>query len=146
VLIEQFRVGALAAIESGHVGKDITPWLIECAAGIIEDGETPEEVARREVREETGCDVLDIVPALQYLVSPGGTSETIHVFCAHVTAPEPGSIHGIQEEHEDIRVLVVPVAEAFEWLRTGVVINAMTLIALHWFRDNHAGLRQQWKE
>ena len=39
VLIEQFRAGALAA--------NVGPWLIECPAGIIGDGEAPDDVARR---------------------------------------------------------------------------------------------------
>src|SRR5512143_2878914 len=46
VMIEQFRVGALAA------GR--APWLCELVAGIIETGETPIDVARREALEEAG--------------------------------------------------------------------------------------------
>ncbi|MEQ8695449.1 MAG: NUDIX domain-containing protein, partial [Bauldia litoralis] len=45
VLIEQFRPGPLAAGEA-------SPWLIEIVAGIIDPGETPEEVVRREADEE----------------------------------------------------------------------------------------------
>src|ERR1019366_5495590 len=47
VLIEQFRAGAFAA--------GMGPWLIECVAGIIDEGETPEGVARREALEESNC-------------------------------------------------------------------------------------------
>src|SRR3984885_13005531 len=46
ILIEQFRVGAFAA--------GMEPWLIECVAGIIDAGETPEDVARREAVAECG--------------------------------------------------------------------------------------------
>src|SRR5437879_11625251 len=46
VLIEQFRVAALIGGRS--------PWQIEAGAGLIDDGETPAEVARREVGEGTG--------------------------------------------------------------------------------------------
>src|ERR1700679_3179071 len=40
VVIEQFRAGAFAA--------GVGPWLVECVAGIMDEGETPEQVARRE--------------------------------------------------------------------------------------------------
>ena len=50
VLIEQFRIGALVA--------GMEPWLTEIVAGIIEEGEAPEEVARRETREEAGLEVI----------------------------------------------------------------------------------------
>src|SRR3546814_9874688 len=52
VLLEQFRTGPMAA-------KDDNPWLIEIVAGIIEDGETPEDMARREATEEAGCTITD---------------------------------------------------------------------------------------
>ncbi len=46
VLVEQFRLPALLAGSS--------PWQIEAAAGMIDRDETPEAVALRETREETG--------------------------------------------------------------------------------------------
>ena len=69
VLIEQFRVGALAA------GR--TPWLHEVVAGIIEEGESADAVARRETGEETGPEVGEMVPICRYLSSPGGCSEPV---------------------------------------------------------------------
>src|ERR1044071_4420855 len=46
-LIEQVRIGARAHGEA-------EPWLLEVVAGVIEAGETPEDVARRETLEECG--------------------------------------------------------------------------------------------
>ena len=74
VLIEQFRPGAYAALASDWFDGDASPWLIECVAGIIEKGEDPEDVARRETVEETGCRLGEIIPVCHYLSSPGGTS------------------------------------------------------------------------
>ena len=53
VLVEQFRAGVLAATDSPWFPDDYAPWLIEAVAGIIEEGESSDDVARREVREET---------------------------------------------------------------------------------------------
>jgi len=52
VLIEQFRVGAIANPQS--------PWLIEIIAGIYDIDEKPAAVAKRESKEEAGCEVLDL--------------------------------------------------------------------------------------
>ena len=145
VFIEQFRCGALAAASSPWFGAGFSPWLLECIAGIIEDGESPEEVARREAVEEAGCEIGEIVPVCHYLVSPGGTSESLFVFCGRVDAQNAGGVHGLTEEHEDIRVLAVPSAEAFRWLDEGRFNNAMTLIAMQWFRMNHETLRARWR-
>ncbi len=67
------------------------------------------------------------------------------VFCGRVDAQNAGGIHGLTEEHEDIRVLAVPTAEALRWLDEGRLVNAMTLIAVQWFRMNHETLRARWR-
>ena len=46
------------------------PWLLECVAGVMEPGETPEALARREALEEAGCIVTDLVPIATFLTSP----------------------------------------------------------------------------
>ncbi len=145
VFIEQFRPGALAAGFSPWFGAESSPWLVECIAGIIDEDESPEEVARREAVEEAGCEIQEIVPVCHYLVSPGGTSESVFVFCGRVDASNAGGIHGLTEEHENIRVLAVPAAEALRWLDEGKINNAMTLIAVQWFRMNHETLRARWR-
>ena len=144
VLIEQFRVGAYCSLASPWFDDSFSPWLVECIAGIIEEGETPEQVARREAVEEAGCEITDIVPVCHYLVSPGGSTESVFVFCGRVDSSAAVGIHGIIEEHENIRVFSVPVIEALHWLDEGRIANAMTLIALQWFKIHHEGLRARW--
>lgn len=137
VLIEQFRIGAYAA------GRD--PWLVEIVAGIIEPGETAEDVVRRESVEESGCEVADLVPVCTFLVSPGGTSEAIFLFCGRVDSSGAGGIHGQAEEHEDIRVIALPFAEAKARVEAGRIDNASALIALQWLMLNRAKLRRKWR-
>ena len=83
VLIEQFRVGAYAA------GK--SPWLVEIVAGIIDPGETPEEVVRREAREEAGLEVGALERIADYLSSPGGASESWCFSAAASTRQRPAA-------------------------------------------------------
>ncbi|MEM7252999.1 MAG: NUDIX domain-containing protein, partial [Pseudomonadota bacterium] len=64
VLVEQFRPGAFFARGARPTGElpdiAVTPWLIECIAGLVEPGESALEVARREAKEEAGCELGDI--------------------------------------------------------------------------------------
>lgn len=136
VLIEQFRIGAHAA------GDD--PWLTEIVAGIIDEGETAEGVALRETQEESGLQAEALWPMVRYLVSPGGTSETVELFLARVDAAGAGGIHGLDHEHEDIRVFALPVKEAVALLDKGAINNAMTLIALMWLERHLDEVRARW--
>ena len=138
VLVEQFRVGALE-FPGG-------PWLLEIVAGIIDHpGETTEEVARRETVEEAGCMLLDLVPICHYLVSPGGASESITLFCGRIDASTiaPG-VRGVVAEHEDIQVHVVTRAEAMALLHAGRINSAAPIIALQWLELNRPALLERW--
>lgn len=146
VFIEQFRPGAFAAFNSPWFDEDRhSPWLLECVAGIIDAGETPEAVAMRESLEEANCTVSELVPIAHYLVSPGGTTESAFLFCGKVDATHVGGVHGLEHEGEDIRVLCVPSYQALAWLDEGRFINAVTLIAMQWFKLNHSMLVDKWR-
>ena len=136
VLIEQFRIGALVA--------GMSPWLIEVVAGIIEEGEAPEEVARRETLEEAGLEIQALIPMCRYLVSPGGSSESVRLYCGRVDSRGAGGIHGLAEEHEDIRVDRVAYEEAMHLLEEGRVTNSVSLIALQWLALHRDRVRAAW--
>ena len=145
VFLEQFRQGAFAALDSRwyDIEKE-SPWLIEVVAGIIEYGEQPEDVARREAVEESGCEIKDIELIQQYFASPGCTSEMAILYCGKVDASTASGVHGLADEGEDIRVFKVDVDDAFGMLDDGKFINSTTLIAMLWFRHHHTRLRQKW--
>jgi len=144
VMIEQFRAGAYAALSSPWFEDDDSPWLIEIVAGIIEDGENPEDVVRREAVEEANCQLSDIVPICHYLVSPGGSSESMFLFCGRVDSSNAGGVHGMAGEGENIRAFTIGVDDAFALMDEGRIANSMTLIPLQWLRMNREGLRAKW--
>ncbi len=137
-LIEQFRPGALAA------GWE--PWLIELPAGIIDDGQTPEDVAIREAKEETGLTISDPILARHYLVTPGGSTETHRIYAARIDATQLGGVHGLKEEAEDIRVFPLPAEQAFQWVESGRICNGMTIIGMEWLTKNRENLRARWAD
>lgn len=137
LVIEQFRIGAIHHPEG--------PWLLEPVAGIIDAGETPEAVVRREVVEEAGCTVDRLEHICDYLVSPGGTTEQISLYCGCSDLSNAGGIHGLDHEGEDIRVEALPAGEVLAMLHGNHIHNAMMLIALLWFEREHERLRRVWR-
>jgi ADP-ribose pyrophosphatase len=134
VLIEQFRMGPYA------VGEP--PWLMEIVAGIIDQGEEPEDVARRELLEEAGlAPVGPLVPIGRYFTSPGGSTETIRLYYAAVDSAAAGGIHGLTHEGEDIRAQVVDFATAMAWLDAGRFDSSPPIIALMWLQRHRDRLR-----
>jgi ADP-ribose pyrophosphatase len=136
VLIEQIRIPSIDSSD--------TPWLLEMVAGIIEPGESVEDVARREALEEANIVVGRCKPALSYLASPGGTSERLSILVGEVDATTAQGIHGLAAENEDIRVHVVSREQAYRWVEEGVIDNAASVIALQWLALHHESLRKEW--
>lgn len=136
VLIEQLRIAAVDTSRS--------PWLMEMVAGMIETGESVEDVCRREAQEEAGVVVGRCKPVLSYLASPGGTSERLSIMVGEVDATTAEGIHGLEEEHEDIRVHVVSREQAYRWVEEGAIDNAASVIALQWLALHHESLRKEW--
>lgn len=124
LLCEQFRAPTMTK-DSG--------WLVELPAGVVEASEEPMDCARRETIEETGYAPRILRPIARFYLSPGGSSERIHLFYAEVSLSDQlGAGGGVVEEGEDIRIIQVPVSQAFAQAAAGEIIDAKTLIAIQW--------------
>lgn len=89
ILIEQFRPGAISV---HHHDPEMPVWLVEIVAGIIEDGETPEDVARRETLEEAGCTITGSLELISHhYVTPGCSSETVTMYTARSMPLSPAA-------------------------------------------------------
>jgi len=111
-----------------------TGWLLELPAGIVDGSETPTETLAREVREEIGFEVDDMLLIGTFFMSPGGSSERILLYYANVdqsTRVTDGG--GSIEEGEDIRVVSMSVADAMDALAGQRIQDAKTIIGLQWF-------------
>ncbi len=137
VLVQQFRAGVFAA-------GDPEPWLLEIVAGLVEEGESAEDVARRESEEEAGYRVGRIEPVLNCYSSPGMLSERFVIFCGEIEARPGERLHGLAHEHEDIRAITLPRAEAFGLIEAGVTLAGPAATALLWLQLNHERLRIAW--
>lgn len=134
-LVEQFRVGAL--------NEPFGPWCLEVVAGMIEPGESPEEVATRELVEEANVTTEGMDYICNYLSSPGGTDEKLHLYCGYTDLTQAGGVYGLDEEGEDIQVKVFAADDVFAHLLQGRFNNAATLICLQWLQLNRERIRAE---
>lgn len=126
IFVEQFRIGMLVRKEH--------PWTLEIVAGFMDiDGETAPETAKREVFEETGCEVTQLHPLISYYHSPGGSAGKTHIFIGEVDAHTVQKYTGIIEEGEDICVHRIPVAMVKEKLLNNEINNSTAIISLQRF-------------
>ena len=109
LLVEQFRIGPFCR-------GDRAPWVFEPVAGIIEVGETPEEAAKREVFEEAGLEVNQLVKIGSGYPNPGEATSYFYNYIAIVDLSEysPG-IYGAKNEGEDIRTHVADFNTVLNW-------------------------------
>lgn len=136
VLVEQFRPGAHAA--------GLAPWQLEPVGGMVERGEDPAEVVRREALEEAGCPIIELIHAFDYMPSVASYQSPIHLFCGRVDAARAGGIHGRADEDEETRVVVLTAAAAFAAVKERPIVSSGGLLALQWLQLNHTWLRRKW--
>ena len=137
LLNEQFRLGAFIADPDNA-------FLLECAAGMLDDGESAADAARRETLEETGCEVLDLISVGSFFTSPGCIDELAHVFVGRIDKADTTCVFGVEEEGEEIRTHLLPADKVFEMLDAGLIRNGASALGLHWFARHKDRVRAQW--
>jgi len=127
ILVDQFRYPTYGKGDG---------WLMEVIAGIVMENESPEETVKREALEETGYRLNRVVPISTFFPSPGGCSERIFLFYAEVRNVDRVEMGGgVEEDNEDIRVMEFSIPGIMEWVESGEIMDAKTLIALYWWKN-----------
>lgn len=128
ILISQFRY---PTYKNGH------GWTIEAIAGIIDEEESPEGAARREVEEETGLKVSDLEHITTFYPSPGGSSELVFLYYSEIAGNpiKKDNTGGVISEGEDILSLEFSLEEALEKVKNGEIIDAKTIIGIYWLEN-----------
>jgi len=125
ILIQQFRAGVLSRYDENY--------LLEIVAGIVDEGENPEQTAIRECFEETGCEVKQIHPVQSYFPAPGSSESYYHLYLGEIQAFDGERIKGLEKENEDILVKSFKIEEVKQMLKEKKIMNGLTLVALQWF-------------
>jgi len=106
----------------------INKYLLELPAGVTEEGESPENSALREIREEIGMAAGSLEEIGGFYLAPGYSTEYMHVFLATGLYPDPLQC----DTDEIIRVEKLPVKEALALAETGQLQDSKSLVALFW--------------
>ncbi|TDN37993.1 NUDIX hydrolase [Hymenobacter sp. UV11] len=114
VLTRQFRFGAERE-------------LLEIAAGMIDKNESPETAVRREIHEELGYEIDQLIPIVTMWPSPGTSAETIAVYYAEVSR-QTGAGGGLAAENEQIEMVRLTREELIQ----EKLQDAKTLLAVQW--------------
>lgn len=116
ILVRQYRVA---------VDQVIT----EIPAGRIDPTDaTPEDAARRELAEELGATPVRLIRLGTTLVSPGYTSERIHLFAAEGILWGQRRPEGAEER--TAQIIRVPWEETLSMVENGEITDAKTQIAI----------------
>jgi ADP-ribose pyrophosphatase len=109
--------------------------VLEVPAGTIDDGEVPEEAARRELAEETGYVPGRLEKLAEYYPSPGFLDELMHVFL--VTDIEPGVKLTERPDHDEhLELVELSVEDAFARADGGEFKDGKTLVGLSLIRNH----------
>jgi ADP-ribose pyrophosphatase len=100
--------------------------LLEIPAGKIEDGETPETCAAREVEQEIGFRAGRIEKLAEFYSTPGFCEEKLHVYLATGLTPSSQAL----DHDELVEVVYLPFAEAAQVAERGGIEDSKTIIAL----------------
>ena len=117
ILISQYRHGI----------KEVT---LEIPGGIVEKGDSPEEAARRELREETGYEGSQMILLGSVHPNPAFLNNTCYTYLARGVTPS-----GKQEQDakEDIEVLFRPLEVIPRLIRGGEITHSLVLAAFYRF-------------
>jgi len=100
--------------------------LYELPAGTLQPGESPEDCARRELEEETGYQAAELGLMFSTYLSPGYSSEIIHIFLAQGLSPTTSR----PVEDEQLQTVLLPLEEAVAMIGRGEVQNAAAICGL----------------
>lgn len=108
---------------------------IEVPAGYIENGETPEQAAVRELEEETGYKAKEILRVGSYTLDYSMFEQKGYIFAAYGLAKE--GVHQKLGRMEKIEVAIVSIEEIRKLLYNGTILNAASIVALYKTLDYH---------
>ena len=135
LLVEQFRAGPFARQEEN-------PWCLEPIAGLIDQGETPEEAGLREAHEEAGLTLSRLELVARSYPSPGISTEFFHQYIGITSLPETTSlVSGLASEAEDIRSHIFCFSDFLKMIEAGQITVGPAILLGLWLAQHRDKLR-----
>ncbi|WP_189006040.1 NUDIX hydrolase [Deinococcus malanensis] len=112
--------------------RAIGAMTVEAPAGLIDDGETPEQAARRELQEEAGLDG-DMTLLTRFYSSPGFCDEQLYVFEARNLRESRLP----QDEDEEIEIVWMAPQKVLDGLRDGTLVGSASTVTAALYATAH---------
>ncbi len=130
VLIKQFRIGAYwaPAINEEQPNNGV---IWETVSGYVDAGESIEQAAKRELKEESGLLCSDLKSLGSVLTNPGMCDERLHLFLAIVDSQNCEGVFGLESESENIQVHALERKAVQQMIRDGRIEKTSALLALY---------------
>lgn len=128
VLCQEFRLGVFL-----NPNQD-DPFILECVSGTIDKNSNPEDVAQKEIYEETGLSVSVLTKIARAYKSPGLMTEKCYFYYAEVAGVPQTGFHGVDDE--EIKTHLIERKKVYQLMDELKIMDCATLIALNWFRAN----------
>src|SRR5215471_15507455 len=126
VLVPMPEPGRVTLVRQYRYPVNASLW--ELPAGSVDEGETPEQAARRECHEEIGLVPSTVVRLQALYPTPGYCDEEMIFFRASGLEQPTEQAH--VDEDEDIEAKTFELREAREMVRRGEIVDMKTVVAL----------------
>ena len=100
--------------------------LLEIPAGRIEEGESPEQCAQREIEDETASRPDRLEKLAEFYSTPGFCEEKLYVYLATQLRPSSQSL----DHDERLNVVRMPFKDALALVHSGEIEDSKTIVAL----------------
>jgi ADP-ribose pyrophosphatase len=132
VVVHRGAVALVPMVDAQHVclvenqRYSVGKTLLEVPAGTIDQGESPEQTAVRELEEETGYRAGRIRRVRDWYVSPGVMTERMYLFLCEDLEPGPPHL----ELDERLKTVILTWEQAVAMVDDGRIEDAKTMLAL----------------
>lgn len=106
--------------------------LLELPAGTLEESESVEETAQREMREEVGLAPGHLTKLAEFFLAPGYSTERMHIYLAEGLSPE----HLPGDEDEELEIERLTLDEALTAIQSGKIEDAKTILGLFLYKEH----------
>lgn len=124
VILPVFADGTIALVKQYR--HPAVKYLLELPAGTLNDKESPEEGAARELEEELGVTAGKLEKLSEFFVSPGFCEEKMWLFLATDLRETAQRL----EDDEALEIVRLPIARALQMITEGEIEDAKTIIGL----------------
>lgn len=132
VVLHRGAVALVPMVDADHVclvtndRYAVGETLLEVPAGTIDEGETPDRTAARELAEETGYHASTITFLRSWHVSPGVMNERMFLYLCEGLTPGPTD----HQPDERLEPRIVAWTEAVAMVHDGRISDAKTMLAI----------------